>query len=147
MKIILIAAAVISALFLFTDIPYHVIAKAYYQVSDNEQIMIIHPFKKRILWYNPHNQNIKVHLLIHEEKHLKQIESEGSLKWIVKYSYYLVKYGYKNNPYEKDACKLVFSSTHSDYEESKAVNVSYSNLGTEITVSETFMREKIIPIR
>lgn len=39
----------------------------------------------------------------HEHCHIKQVLREGRLKFIVKYLYYNIKYGYKNNPYEIEA--------------------------------------------
>lgn len=42
-------------------------------------------------------------LLRHEAKHLEQIERDGRLLFSVKYLYWLVKYGYWDNPYEVEA--------------------------------------------
>lgn len=42
-------------------------------------------------------------LLRHERKHLEQIDREGKLKFSVKYLYWLLKYGYWQNPYEVEA--------------------------------------------
>ena len=42
-------------------------------------------------------------LINHEKKHLEQIERDGILKFSVKYTYWLLKYGYKDNPYEIEA--------------------------------------------
>lgn len=39
----------------------------------------------------------------HEHCHIKQVRREGRLKFIIKYLYYNIKYGYKNNPYEIEA--------------------------------------------
>ena len=42
----------------------------------------------------------------HEVCHIAQVKREGRLKFICKYLYYNIKYGYKNNPYEVEARKL-----------------------------------------
>jgi hypothetical protein len=39
-------------------------------------------------------------LIKHEQEHLEQIKKEGKLKFAIKYSYYYLRYGYCNNPYE-----------------------------------------------
>lgn len=39
----------------------------------------------------------------HEYCHIKQVRREGRLKFIIKYLYYNIKYGYNNNPYEVEA--------------------------------------------
>lgn len=39
----------------------------------------------------------------HEYCHIKQVRREGRLKFIIKYLYYNIKYGYRNNPYETEA--------------------------------------------
>ena len=39
----------------------------------------------------------------HEDVHKKQWASEGRLRFLFKYLYYSVRYGYKNNPYEVEA--------------------------------------------
>jgi len=39
----------------------------------------------------------------HEMVHIEQIEREGAVKFTVKYLYWLMKYGYRNNPFEVEA--------------------------------------------
>lgn len=39
----------------------------------------------------------------HEDYHKIQWLAEGTFKFAVKYIYYNLRYGYKNNPYEKEA--------------------------------------------
>lgn len=41
----------------------------------------------------------------HELEHLAQIKREGVIKFCLKYLWYLIRYGYKNNPYEVEARK------------------------------------------
>jgi hypothetical protein len=42
-------------------------------------------------------------LIRHERKHLEQMERDGKLVYLFKYSYWLLRYGYWNNPYEVEA--------------------------------------------
>ena len=42
-------------------------------------------------------------LVAHELKHLEQIERDGRVVFTVKYVWWLVRYGYQNNPYEEEA--------------------------------------------
>ena len=44
-------------------------------------------------------------LLRHERKHLEQMQRDGKLVYLVKYSYWLLRYGYWDNPYEIEARK------------------------------------------
>ena len=42
-------------------------------------------------------------LIRHEMKHIEQINRDGRFKFAVKYLWYLLVYGYRNNPYEIEA--------------------------------------------
>lgn len=42
-------------------------------------------------------------LLRHERKHLEQMQRDGKLMYMVKYTYWLIRYGYLANPYEIEA--------------------------------------------
>lgn len=42
-------------------------------------------------------------LLRHELCHLAQIERDGRCLYLVKYSWWLLRYGYRQNPYEIEA--------------------------------------------
>ena len=42
-------------------------------------------------------------LLKHELKHIEQMERDGKVKWLIRYYYYWIRYGYINNPYEIEA--------------------------------------------
>lgn len=42
-------------------------------------------------------------LLLHEEVHLAQIETDGALLWTLKTWYYAVRYSRADNPYEAEA--------------------------------------------
>lgn len=42
-------------------------------------------------------------LLLHERKHLEQIERDGRLLFAIKYSWWTLRHGYYMNPYEVEA--------------------------------------------
>lgn len=42
-------------------------------------------------------------LLRHEGVHLEQMKRDGKFKFVCKYLWYTLRYGYWNNPYEKEA--------------------------------------------
>lgn len=42
-------------------------------------------------------------LLRHEARHLEQIERDGRMLFTVRYLWWLIRYGYRANPYEVDA--------------------------------------------
>jgi hypothetical protein len=44
-----------------------------------------------------------VPLLRHERKHIEQMRRDGKLVYLIKYSYWFLRYGYKMNPYEVEA--------------------------------------------
>ena len=46
------------------------------------------------------------HLRKHEEAHIMQMERDGKLKYLVKYNWYWLTKGYKNNPYEIEARRI-----------------------------------------
>lgn len=69
-------------------------------------ICIINPFTKTLHFcHNDYYNTIQEHFNVykHEMKHFEQIEKNGVLKFCIKYLYYLIRYGYKNNPFEKEA--------------------------------------------
>ena len=47
-------------------------------------------------------------LLRHERKHLEQMQRDGKLVYLIKYSYWILRYGYWNNPYEIEARKAEY---------------------------------------
>ena len=42
-------------------------------------------------------------LLLHEMTHMEQIQKDGRLLFSIKYLWWLLRYGYWNNPYEVEA--------------------------------------------
>ena len=47
----------------------------------------------------------------HEYRHIQQVKKLGRFKFIIKYLYYSIRYGYTNNPFEVDARENVKTST------------------------------------
>ncbi len=47
-------------------------------------------------------------LIRHEQAHLAQMHRDGKLVFMLKYSYWLLRYGYKLHPYEIEARKAEF---------------------------------------
>jgi hypothetical protein len=42
-------------------------------------------------------------LIRHERKHLEQMQRDGKLVYLIKYTWWMLRYGYKMNPYEVEA--------------------------------------------
>ena len=42
-------------------------------------------------------------LIRHERKHLEQMQRDGKLVYLIKDTYWLIRYGYHQNPYEVEA--------------------------------------------
>lgn len=42
-------------------------------------------------------------LFLHEAVHIEQIDRDGPVLWTIKVCWYLVRYGYKDSPYEVEA--------------------------------------------
>ncbi|MBQ3033784.1 MAG: hypothetical protein IJD28_05355 [Deferribacterales bacterium] len=42
-------------------------------------------------------------LKAHEETHFRQIKEHGAVMFTIKYLWYLLIYGYENNPFEREA--------------------------------------------
>lgn len=71
--------------------------------SKNSQVAMIDPFFLNILAFG--TTSISESLYKHESCHIEQVKRDGRLKFICKYLYYNIKYGYYNNPYEIEARK------------------------------------------
>lgn len=69
--------------------------------SPNSKVAMIDPFFLKILTIG--DPYITAKHYNHEACHIKQVKKEGRLKFIIKYLFYNIKYGYKNNPYEVEA--------------------------------------------
>ena len=58
------------------------------------------------IWLRPNLEPaVKYRVMVHEARHIFQINRDGYIKFTVKYLFWLLKYGYRKNPYEIDARK------------------------------------------
>lgn len=65
------------------------------------EVAMVNPFTSNIITIG--DNLITQDMYKHELCHVEQIKREGRLKFIFKYLYYNIKYGYINNPYEVEA--------------------------------------------
>lgn len=97
-----------------TQTGYYVVKKAYFPfnlilwvffISTHKgpyhEVGMVNPFNSDILTIG--DNLITEEMYKHELCHVEQIKREGRLKFLVKYLYYNIKYGYINNPYEVEA--------------------------------------------
>ena len=56
----------------------------------------------KIVYCLPEQQN-NAALWAHEKVHLEQIKRDGAVLWTLKVFWYLLRYGYKDSPYEIEA--------------------------------------------
>ena len=88
--------------------------------SSNSTVSMINPFTKNIYTIIDNNSivednkpYINLSLYLHEFIHLCQVEREGLFKFLFKYLWYNIIYGYRNNLYEFDAryhSEVIFNS-------------------------------------
>lgn len=69
--------------------------------SADSKVAMIDPFFLNIVTIGDNLIDEKMYK--HEKCHIEQVKREGRLKFICKYLYYNLKYGYKQNPYEVEA--------------------------------------------
>ena len=69
--------------------------------SPTSKVAMIDPFFLKILTIG--DPYITTKHYNHEACHIEQVKREGRLKFITKYLFYNIKYGYQNNPYEVEA--------------------------------------------
>lgn len=62
---------------------------------------MIDPFKLRVMTIG--EPYISKRLYTHEVCHIEQVKKEGRFKFICKYLWYNIRYGYHSNPYEVSA--------------------------------------------
>ena len=92
---------VVLLLFRYFEFPYKICL--FFFRGKSIGAAMVHPWKKKIVWYYKDGYTPSTKMQKHEEQHIKQIEKEGSWKFVFKYLFYLLKYGYTNNPYEVEA--------------------------------------------
>ena len=92
---------VVLLLFRYFEFPYKICL--FFFRGKSIGAAMIHPWKKKVIWYYKDGYTPTIQIQRHEQQHLNQIEKEGSWKFVFKYLFYLLKYGYTNNPYEVEA--------------------------------------------
>lgn len=110
MKCFLCICVIVVSMFVWTELPYGIILRLnhirlhkLHPEWDKAYSLVVHPFKKKILIYDPDYFGVEEHKILHEMCHLEQIERDGSFIFCIKYIYYTVRYGYSRNPYELEA--------------------------------------------
>ena len=76
--------------------------EVYKNISVNVKVAMIDPLLLQILTIGKPYELSESHYN-HEACHIEQVKKEGRLKFIIKYLFYNIKYGYQNNPYEVEA--------------------------------------------
>ena len=82
--------------------PYNLILMFFRKVKKAERAAMIDPFFLNILAY-PKPYEITEATYAHEQAHIEQVKRDGRLKFIFKYLWYSIRYGYDKNPYEVEA--------------------------------------------
>lgn len=85
--------SVVATIFINTDV--------YKNKNKNIKVAMIDPFFLRILTIGDLYISHKHYR--HEACHIEQVKREGRFKFICKYLWFNIKYGYRNNPYEIEA--------------------------------------------
>lgn len=88
--------------------------------SSDSTVSMINPFTKNIYTIIDNNSivednkpYISLSLYLHEFIHLCQVERDGLFKFLFKYLWYNIRYGYRNNLYEvnaRDHSEVIFNS-------------------------------------
>lgn len=84
--------------------PFNFILWIFFIIRHKEayhEVAMIDPFRLKIISIGDNLIPEKMHK--HEACHIEQVKKEGRLKFIIKYLFYNIKYGYQNNPYEVEA--------------------------------------------
>lgn len=66
--------------------------------QEDSTAMAIHPY----IFYKS-DSILYVDTIAHELVHISQARNEGTIKWLLKYIWYHIRFGYMGNPYEKEA--------------------------------------------
>ena len=66
------------------------------------KVAMIDPFFLNILTISKPYELTESHYR-HEACHIEQVKRDGRIKFICKYLWFNIKYGYRNNPYELEA--------------------------------------------
>lgn len=63
------------------------------------------------IYYAKADYMVRPDLIAHERCHINQMNRDGKFTFMVKYCYYLLRYGYKDNPYEVEARNVADRNT------------------------------------
>lgn len=78
-----------------------------YKINYKSKLLIFFPKWVDAFVFNKtiyvRESTISNRLLKHELQHVKQYKEQGIFKFLIKYFYYNIRYGYKNNPFEIEA--------------------------------------------
>lgn len=55
------------------------------------------------IFFKRRKEQVSEELLLHELRHVEQIEKHGLVKFYLLYLWYSLRYGYKRNPFEVEA--------------------------------------------
>jgi hypothetical protein len=58
---------------------------------------------RQTTYYSVAQAQVSIQWRKHEDHHKVQWREEGTIKFLIKYLWYSLRYGYKNNPYEVEA--------------------------------------------
>lgn len=83
--------------------PFNIVLWIFYKTmcDKNSKVAMIDPFFLRILTIGDLYISHKHYR--HETCHIEQVKREGRFKFVCKYLWFNIKYGYRNNPYEIEA--------------------------------------------
>ena len=59
------------------------------------------PYTEVMYFRTPEDMTERV--IKHEKMHFVQMERDGTIWFLIKYVWYILRYGYKNNPYEEES--------------------------------------------
>lgn len=82
--------------------PFNIILAIFRKLTKAEKVAMIDPFFLNIMAY-PAPYEISDSCYAHECCHLEQVSREGRLKFVCKYLWYNIRYGYYKNPFEVEA--------------------------------------------
>lgn len=84
--------------------PYNIILWIFKKTmcSADSKVAMIDPIFLQILTIGKPYELSESHYK-HEQAHIEQVKKHGRIKFIFKYLYYNIKYGYYNNPFEVEA--------------------------------------------
>lgn len=83
--------------------PFSLILRIFRGSDLNSRVAMINPFTLKVITIG--DPYLPAKMYAHEVAHIEQVVAEGRIKFVVKYLWYNIRYGYYNNPYEVAARK------------------------------------------